>query len=241
MRAVIHLLAWGSLVFLITACGGGGASGGGATSLSSISGPVVGYPFDSSANLQGFAILDGALLATGTLTPTNSGASFTADLTPLSLVPTSAYANPLMCNNMIVSPATALITGVFILGAVDSGGVFGLLANTTVASGNPVTTDDKFYVYLLADRQATIRGTCMEDGISATFLLDLKRGWNRAEVAFTLIDGFGLPIAQTWRVTESNANSTWVFTELATFSGAVQPNRFVLEIERTLQALFRSR
>lgn len=62
--------------------------------------------------------------------------------------------------------------------------------------------------------------------------------WNRVEVSFNAIDGFGMPIATAFRVTESTANNTWVFTDTTGIFSQGGPNPFFLELDRALRAPF---
>jgi hypothetical protein len=243
-RTALFILSL-SLAFLLSACagagggGGGGGGGSGTSTLSTIGGPVLGYPYNSSAVVQGYAIEDGAQLASGTLVRAGTSTSFTANLTAINLVPASAFVNPFFCNNVVVAPSNAMTTGIFILGVADSGGLFGVLANGTPApNATAVTTNDRIYVYVLADRATTVNGNCVDAGTSTTLDLTLKRGWNRVEGSFTLIDAFGSPIALTWRVTESTANNVWAYGDLGPLGASSEASSLAAAINNLVRMSF---
>jgi len=243
MNRLITFFLAAILAVGLSACGGsgGGVAGGGSggtSALSSISGTVLGYPYNSSAIIQGFAIEDGAQLASGTLNRAGTSTSFSANFTAIDLVPSSAYVNPFFCNNAVVTPSSAMTTGLFIVRVADTGGVFGELLNTTMApNAVSATTSDRLYVYILADRATTITGNCA-DGVSTTFDMNLRRGWNRVEGTFTLIDGFGAPIAVTWRATESTLNNNWVFQNFGTMSTNSTTSRLATAVDKLLRLSF---
>lgn len=213
INGIVALVA---LVALLTACGTSEPhTGGGGSTASSINGVLVGYPYAGSATVQAFAPEDGSQLAGGTLFP-GPNARVEAALTVPPNVPVSAYVVPSFCNGVTVSPATTRTTGVVALGVRDSGGLFGMLMRSTFNPNSNVTrVGDTLYVYLLSNTTSSVRGNCVQDGLSYSYDISLRNGWTAVSGRVTALDSFGNPSSIVYTTDTAASTAPWYFTDVS--------------------------
>ena len=216
------IVASALVLLALSACGGAGGGGGGdnTSPLSSLAGRAIGYPLTAAASLQAFSPADGAQLAAGTVSGGPAGASFTATLTPIGVIPASAFGYFDGCGNVTVTPNDVGVTAVLGLGVADSQGLFGVLLHTTSPT---LTVGDSAVVYLAATKSANVTGSCVVDGVNHTYAITLSRGWTRVETTVTALDAFGQAAAATWRsVAAAPANAEWYYTPISLLSASAE-------------------
>lgn len=206
-----------ALAFLLASCGAttNDSTGGGHTpGLTSVIGPVVGYPYAGAATVQAFAPNDGAQLVSGTLFPSPSS-RIEGSLTPVANIPASSFVNPFFCNNAVVTPSSMQTTGVLLLGVADSGGVFGAVIRATAADPflGDLQAGDMIYGYIAATVAGSVTGSCVFDGINATYDIGLSSGWNYLSARIDAVDSFGNPTAITYSNASPTSSSYWVYGE----------------------------
>jgi hypothetical protein len=216
-RALPHLALLFSTSLLISACGGGGAGGsptGGESSLTSVSGVVADYPFSSDAQLSAVALeVDNLTLATGNVRAGNP-ARVTLELLPASLIPARELQQlEPPCDGATLSDpntrATAftgvdVLQGTRLLGSLVHGD-----GDLDLDAGALSLT---VYLYMFSDRPARFSGTCVEEGVVASYNLTLQRGWNIVTGQISL--DAASESARLSLTRASNASATpWLFTE----------------------------
>jgi hypothetical protein len=210
------------LILGLSACStpqGGGTVAG----LTSVSGPVIGYPYVGSATVQAFAPNDGAQLVSGTLYP-SPNSRVEASLTPVSNIPATSFVNPFFCNNVVVSPASMQTTGVLLMGVADSGGTFGLVVRADAADPfGGAQVGDKLYGLIVATTAGTVTGSCVVDGANATYNMNLSPGWNHISATITAIDSFGAATAFTYGNEAPGSGASWVYSDLGVATAQEAP------------------
>jgi len=217
-KSLITALALAMLVSLLGACSSGGGGGGSADApagLSSVSGTVVGYPYSGTSTVQAFAPNDDSQLVTGLLYPAPN-ARVEANLTAVNNIPASAFVNPFFCNNVDISPPTAMTTGVVLLGVADTGGLYAALTRaTTDPTFEQVSVGTTLHYIFVASQPVSFRGTCSLSGITYQYDLDMVRGWNHVTARVDAIDSLGGPVKVLYFDQAPPANAVWYFAELA--------------------------
>jgi hypothetical protein len=238
-----HLVALFALATLLSACGAGGSGGPGGSSLTTLSAAVEGYTLNTGATLRAPSDNNPNLdLGNGSLSltpdPRLTLNLATADSLLASML--APFENP--CPTGSSSNPTARGTGFGQIEVYQGTRLIGVLAhgNGHLDFEDP-RLDLSVNTYLYSDRPVRLSGSCIEQGIRASYDMTLQRGWNviRTEIVFD--EALEPPLQVIVRNQTVAPLMPWLFLDLRTFSASSEPEggASIREALRLAQRLLR--